>query len=199
MPDYDLERALCAPVAGVDEVGRGCIAGPVVAAAVILPTVPQAWYQDIADSKTLSARRRSHLAPLIHAAAITALAVVPVETIDRINILHASLLAMEKAVAALAVAPGHVLVDGNRLPPHLPVPATAVVGGDAKSLSIAAASIIAKVHRDHLMQELAIAHPGYGWETNAGYPTPAHTQALARLGVTSHHRRSFQPVKSVLL
>lgn len=184
------------PVAGVDEVGRGPLCGPVTAAAVILD--PARIPAGIGDSKALSAATRERLCAEILATAQVSVAHASVEEIDRLNILRASHLAMERAVAGLPVAPGFVLVDGNRLPASLPCPARAVVKGDAKSLSIAAASIVAKVMRDRIMVDLAQQHPGYGWEKNAGYPTQDHLAALLNLGVTPHHRRSFRPVHNIL-
>ena len=184
------------PVAGVDEVGRGPLCGPVTAAAVVLD--PDLIPPGIGDSKTLSAAKREMLAGAIMASARWSVAHASVAEIDDLNILHASHLAMERAVAGLALRPGFVLVDGNRLPKSLPCPARPVVKGDAKSLSIAAASILAKVVRDHLMVDLAQQHPGYGWERNAGYPTKDHLAALLNLGVTPQHRRSFKPVHNIL-
>ena len=199
-PDFNHETRAFAdgrrPVAGVDEVGRGPLAGPVIAAAVILD--PARIPSGLADSKLLTARRREHLHDEIHASALAiSVAEASVEEIDRLNILHASMLAMRRAVEGLPEV-GFVLVDGNRLPPGLPCPAEAVVKGDARCLSIAAASIVAKVVRDRLMVDLAQQHPGYGWEANAGYPTKAHCEALLHLGVTPWHRRSFGPVHKIL-
>ncbi len=195
MPDLDLERACRGPVAGVDEVGRGPWAGPVVAAAVILDDA--AIPEGIADSKQLGRNRRTALhAALIECARI-GIGSASVTEIDRLNILVASLLAMRRAVAALGVRPAHVLVDGNRLP-ELPCPATAVVRGDDRSLSIAAASIVAKVTRDLLLGRLAKRDPGFGWERNAGYGTAEHRAALLELGVTPHHRQSFAPIARLL-
>ena len=205
LPDCHLESALLgqgfSSVAGVDEAGRGPLAGPVVAAAVILDSAcglsPSLAGLD--DSKRLSSAQRQRLFVAIRSVCVawgTGLA-SPFE-IDRINILQASLLAMSRAVEALPTAPGFLLVDGRDLPPLLPCPARPVIRGDAVSASIAAASIIAKVTRDALLTELALAYPGYGWETNRGYPTLAHRQALLRLGVTEHHRRSFAPVRAAL-
>ncbi len=196
----DLEDALRAQglmhVVGVDEVGRGPLAGPVVAAAVILnrESIPDG----LNDSKKLTARRRAFLAPLLWQSADVAIGVASVEEIDRINILQASLLAMSRAVAGLAAQPDHALIDGNKLPTDLPCPATCIVGGDAKSPSIAAASIVAKIWRDDVMKKAATQFPGYGWETNAGYPTKCHKKALRDLGVTPLHRRSFRPVRDIL-
>lgn len=183
-------------VAGVDEVGRGPLAGPVVAAAVILD--PARIPDGLADSKALSAAKRERLHDEVRARALAvSVAEASVEEIDRLNILHASMLAMRRAVEALPEV-GFVLVDGNRVPPGLPCPGEAVVKGDALCLSIAAASIVAKVVRDRLMVDLAQQHPGYGWEANAGYPTKAHLEALLHLGLTPWHRRSFGPVHKIL-
>lgn len=183
-------------VAGVDEVGRGPLAGPVVAAAVILnrDSVPEG----LNDSKKLSIKRREFLAPLLWQSARVSIGMATVEEIDAINILQASLLAMQRAVEGFSVQPDHVLVDGNRIPDGFPCEATAVVGGDGKSPSIAAASIVAKIWRDNVMKEAATQWPGYGWETNAGYPTKCHKSALRNLGVTPLHRRSFKPVRDIL-
>ncbi|QLQ17579.1 MAG: ribonuclease HII [Exiguobacterium profundum] len=199
-PDFNHEtRALARgqrPVAGVDEVGRGPLAGPVIAAAVILD--PARIPAGLADSKALTARARERLDEEIRSSAVAVtVAEASVEEIDRLNILHASLLAMRRAVEALPEV-GFVLVDGNRLPPGLPCPAEAVVKGDALVLSIAAASIVAKVARDRLMVDLAQQHPGYGWEANAHYPTKAHLEALLHLGCHPWHRRSFGPVHKIL-
>ncbi|MGH6781939.1 MAG: ribonuclease HII, partial [Sphingomonadaceae bacterium] len=185
-----------APVAGVDEAGRGPLAGPVVAAAVILD--PARVPEGINDSKKLSAPRRARLYAAIEASARIGIAIVEAEEIDRINILQATMLAMTRAVSALGDAVGHVLVDGNRLP-QWHWPATAVVGGDARSLSIAAASIIAKETRDRLMIEADALHPGYGWARNKGYGSAAHMEALNRLGPSPLHRKSFAPVAQALL
>lgn len=192
MPDLALEAACgCVRVCGVDEVGRGPWAGPVVAAAVVLD---RGWdAAGVDDSKRLTAAARARVRRAIEAHAEIGTGQASVCEIDRLNILHAALLAMRRAVAGLVRRPGCALVDGNRLP-DLPCPATAVPRGDARSLSIAAASIVAKVERDRLMAGLARDFPGYGWERNAGYGTPEHAAALARLGATPHHRRSFAPV-----
>ena len=199
-PDFLFETAAFdrghSCIAGVDEVGRGPLAGPVTAAAVILD--PDRIPQGLRDSKLLSAARRAALAVEIHATALVCIAHATVEEIDRLNILHASMLAMERAVAGLAQAPHWCLVDGDRLPSALRGRAEALVKGDARCLSIAAASIVAKVARDKVMVDLAQQHPGYGWETNAGYPAPAHLAALLNLGVTPWHRRSFRPVHNIL-
>jgi ribonuclease HII len=183
-------------IAGVDEVGRGPLAGPVTAAAVVLN--PDNIPSGLADSKTLTAARRSALFNAIMASAEVGVAHASVQEIDDLNILRASHLAMTRAIAALPRAPNHVLIDGNLIPRGLEIPATAIVKGDAKSLSIAAASIIAKVTRDRLMVDLAQHFPAYGWAQNAGYPTKAHLLALQNLGVTPWHRRSFKPVHNIL-
>ena len=195
MPDLELERGYRGPVAGVDEVGRGPWAGPVVAAAVIHDTA--AIPAGIADSKRLSRDRRRALHAALVAHACIGIGSASVTEIDRFNILGATLMAMRRAVAALDDLPAHVLVDGNRLP-ELPCPATAVVRGDDRSLSIAAASIVAKVTRDLLMARLAQRYPGFGWDHNAGYGTAEHRAALEKLGVTVHHRRSFAPIARLL-
>lgn len=192
MPDYSIELEIGGMVAGVDEAGRGPLAGPVVAAAVVLDF--QRIPAGIDDSKKLKRKHREHLYGLIVASAHVGVGMASVEEIDRINILQATFLAMVRAVEALPVAPNHLLIDGNRAPKTLPCACRTVVGGDAISLSIAAASIIAKVTRDRIMGELALAHPHYGWERNAGYGTPEHQRALEMVGISSHHRRSFEPV-----
>jgi len=195
-PDFSHEIALGGSVAGVDEVGRGPLAGPVTAAAVILD--PACIPEGLNDSKKLSAKKREALFDIIQDVAQVSLGWASVEEIDEINIRNASLLAMVRAVEGLAQAPTHALIDGNVIPKGLTCPATALVKGDGRSVSIAAASIIAKVTRDRLMVSLAQQHPGYGWENNAGYPSKAHIQALQDIGVTPHHRRSFKPVHNIL-
>ncbi|GAB4300132.1 MAG: ribonuclease HII [Roseovarius sp.] len=199
-PDFAHEQAAIAaglaPVAGVDEVGRGPLAGPVTAAAVILD--PARIPVGLDDSKHLTARRREALAVAIAEAAQVSVAHASVAEIDRLNILRAAHLAMTRAVAGLACRPGLVLVDGDRLPEGLGCPARALVRGDARVLSIAAASIVAKVARDRIMRDLAQQFPGYGWETNAGYGSRRHIAALRDLGPSPHHRRSFRPVYNIL-
>lgn len=181
-------------IAGVDEVGRGPLIGPVVTAAVILD--PQSPIAGLDDSKRLSEARREALAPVIRERAVAwALGRAEVAEIDTLNILHASLLAMRRAVEALKVQPDHVLVDGNRIPPGLSCEATTVVKGDRRSPVIAAASILAKVARDREMVELHERIPVYGLDRHKGYPTKAHLEAIAKHGVSAHHRRSFGPVK----
>ncbi len=199
-PDFSFEGALIAQgltrIAGVDEVGRGPLAGPVTAAAVVLD--PAALPEGLNDSKVLTARRREVLREAIMTSAEVSIAHASVAEIDDLNILRASHLAMERAIAGLARPPDHVLIDGNLIPRGLTLPATAIVKGDARSLSIAAASIVAKITRDAIMWDLAQQFPGYGWETNAGYPSKSHRLALQDLGVTPHHRRSFKPVHNIL-
>jgi ribonuclease HII len=195
MPDLSLESQLGGVVCGIDEVGRGPLCGPVIAAAVILdPTkLPQRLRDRLDDSKALSKRLREELAELVPQTALIGFGEASVEEIDRINILQATMLAMRRAYDCLGRTADHALVDGNR-PPDLPCPVRCVVKGDSLSLSIAAASVVAKVRRDALMTELAVLYPGYGWERNAGYGTAEHLDALKRLGPTPHHRRSFAPV-----
>lgn len=203
MPDLAFERASGCDdgrlVVGIDEAGRGPLAGPVVAAAVILDTarLPKDFAARIDDSKALRPAVRQDLFQRLRDRARIGLGSASVEEIDRLNVLAASLLAMRRAVAALGVSPHLALVDGNRAP-DLPCPVRTVVGGDRLSLSIAAASIVAKVTRDGIMAELARRHPGYGWERNAGYGTAEHRAALIRLGVTPEHRRSFLPVSKLI-
>ncbi len=183
------------PVAGVDEAGRGPLAGPVVAAAVVLD--PEAIPDGIADSKALDARTRRSVYQAIIATAQVGIGVAGVDRIDADNILNASLWAMAQAVAVLERPPKLVLVDGNKAP-LLDCAARAIVQGDAKCLSIAAASIVAKVTRDAIMAEIARDYPHYGFERHKGYGTREHHEAIARHGVTPHHRRSFRPVQLAL-
>jgi ribonuclease HII len=199
-PDFTFESAALARgfsvVVGVDEVGRGPLAGPVTAAAVRLN--PARLPAGLNDSKALTPARRDDLFTAIMDMAEVCVAHASVEEIDSLNILRASHLAMERAVTGLLTNADHALIDGNMIPRALPCSAEAVVKGDARCLSIAAASIIAKVTRDRIMVDLAQQHPGYGWEVNAGYPTPAHLRALLDFGITPHHRRSFKPVHNIL-
>lgn len=198
-PDDSHERSASAlghhHIAGVDEAGRGPLAGPVIAAAVVLD--PARIPEGLNDSKQLAARARTRLSEAILANCAVGIGKASVAEIDRLNILRASHLAMIRAIAALPEA-DFALIDGNMIPDGLAIPARAVIGGDHLSLSIAAASIIAKVTRDRIMVDLAQQHPGYGWEKNAGYPTVQHRRALEELGVTPHHRRSFGPVHKIL-
>ena len=199
MPDYTLETAAGGLVAGVDEAGRGPLAGPVVAAAVLFPSgVPGSLAPLLNDSKKLTAEQRetAFAALLASGAAEIGVAAASVTEISRLNILWASLLAMRRAVDRLPRLPDLALVDGNR-PPILRCPVSCVVGGDAISLSIAAASIVAKVIRDRAMTRLDARHPGYGWAENAGYPTVLHRLALRRLGATLHHRAAFGTVRLI--
>jgi ribonuclease HII len=199
-PDFEREAALWARgvrrVAGVDEAGRGPLAGPVVAAAVILD--PARTPEGIDDSKRLPVATRDRLAAAIRDSAAVGLGVAEVEEIDALGIAPATFLAMRRALGALPVAPAHALIDGPWLPPGLPCPATPVIGGDRLSLSVAAASIVAKSWRDKRMVALAQQHPGYGWETNRGYGSKSHIAALQRLGPTPFHRRSFAPLREML-
>ncbi|MBI5164205.1 MAG: ribonuclease HII [Magnetospirillum sp.] len=201
MPDFAHETALGGIVAGFDEVGRGPLAGPVVAAAVILDraALHPRLAAELDDSKKLRPGRREALAALVLDTAAVGIGTASVAEIDAVNILQATFLAMIRAHAALGRAIDWALVDGNRPPGGLPCPVRCLIGGDGLSLSIAAASVVAKVHRDRLMADLALACPGYGWERNAGYGTAAHLEALRRLGPTPHHRRSFAPVAQMVL
>lgn len=184
-------------VAGVDEVGRGPLCGPVITAAVILD--PDRPIEGLKDSKKLTEKRREALAVQIREQALAwCVARADVDEIDRLNILHATMLAMRRAVEGLSIQPQLALIDGNRCP-QLAVPCEAVVKGDDRVQAIAAASILAKVTRDHEMLELDRQYPGYGIAGHKGYPTPQHLEALARLGATPIHRRSFKPVQQALL
>ena len=199
LPTFEIEDAKRAAgflrIAGVDEAGRGPLAGPVVSAAVILdPTTIPAG---LADSKKLTARRREALFDEINAVCRVGTGIATVAEIDAMNILRAAHLSMCRAIEGLGGC-DVCLIDGNMVPDQCPAPAEAVVKGDARCLSIAAASIIAKVTRDRIMVGLAQQYPGFGWERNAGYPTKAHIEALENLGVTPEHRRSFAPVHKIL-
>ena len=198
MPHWKLERSIEGIVVGVDEAGCAPLAGPVVAAAVLLDRkLPRTLARSIDDSKKLSAQTRESIFAALPGHAQIGVGEASVEEIEQINILRAAHLAMRRAVERLAVLPALILVDGNRLP-GFAFPTQCVVGGDGISLSIAAASIIAKVTRDRAMAALAERFPGYGWERNAGYPTPEHLAALRQLGVTAMHRRTFRPVSEVM-
>jgi ribonuclease HII len=201
VPDLALERACDGLVAGVDEAGRGPLAGPVLAAATIIDTrcITEDLLSAIDDSKRLTPACREAVFAALPACAQIGIGAASVAEIDALNILQATMLAMRRAVAALRVVPDLVLVDGNRVPPALPCAAQPVVGGDGISISIAAASIVAKVVRDRAMARLALRHPGFGWEHNAGYGTADHRSALEMLGPTQHHRRSFAPVAKFFL
>ena len=185
------------PEAGCDEAGRGPLAGPVFAAAVILP--PDFENETLNDSKQLTEAQRDILRPIIESSAIAwAVAEVTAEEIDRINILNASILAMHRALAQLSVQPGHIIVDGNRFKPYIPpggimaIPHQTVVKGDGKYMSIAAASVLAKTYRDAYMRRLSKEYPAYGWDRNMGYPTPEHRKAIRQFGLTPYHRKTFK-------
>jgi ribonuclease HII len=200
MPHYIFEsrvlKRMAGPVAGIDEAGRGPLAGPVVAAAVIFDRkkIPKG----LNDSKQLDAETRDDLySHIMFSAIAVGVGEASVDEIDLINIRQATHMAMARAVRALAFQPTFALVDGND-PPALPCPCDTIIEGDAKSVSIAAASIVAKVTRDRMMAALHETHPNYGWLTNKGYGTPEHLSALTRLGPTAHHRRSFAPVHNIL-
>jgi ribonuclease HII len=195
-PDFVLENRAGGPVCGIDEAGRGPWAGPVVAAAVILD--PAAIPPGLDDSKRLTARRRTELHEALLDCARIGVGLASVAEIDAHNIQQASFLAMRRAVGDLGLRPASALVDGNRIPDGLPCHAEAIIGGDGRCLSIAAASIVAKVTRDRAMVALAQQFPGYAWETNMGYGTKAHLEGLRRHGVTQHHRRGFRPIHNIL-
>lgn len=199
-PNYSHERTLHlefnGPVAGVDEAGRGPWAGPVVAAAVILDEnhIPSG----LNDSKKLNEARREQLYPHIYETSQVGVGIISVEDIDQSNILKATMVAMAQAISNLPSPPAIALIDGNRCPPELDCPSQALVKGDQLSLSISAASIIAKVTRDRIMHAMALEFPQYGFEKHKGYGTKAHQQALTDHGVTPHHRRSFKPIRKIL-
>lgn len=183
------------PEAGTDEAGRGCLAGPVVAAAIILP--PDFQHPLLNDSKQVSKKHRDELRLIIENTALSwAVAFCSPEEIDKINILNASILAMHRALDGLTVKPKHILVDGNRFKSYSNIPHNTMIKGDARFIAIAAASILAKTHRDEFMEKLHPDFPEYGWDNNAGYPTEKHRNAIARLGPTIHHRKSFTLLKS---
>lgn len=199
-PDFEFERMAYGRgylrVAGVDEVGRGPLAGPVTAAAVVLD--PACIPEGLNDSKKLTKKARQRLYDEIMDVADVSIAHASVEEIDDLNILRASHLAMLRALDGLKVPADYALIDGNMSPRELVLPAETIIKGDARSQSISAASIMAKVCRDCVMLSLAQQHPGYGWETNMGYGSKSHMSALQNLGVTPHHRRSFKPVHKML-
>lgn len=194
-PTYDLEQEFDGLICGVDEVGRGPWAGPVLTAAVILD--PDNIPPGLNDSKKLTAKKREALYPLIMETATVGFGEATVEEIDQHNILQATLMAMGRAVENLRLKPDHALVDGNQLP-KLICPASCIKKGDSISLSIAAASIIAKVKRDFLMKKLGEIYPEYGWEHNAGYGTSHHQQALRLVGPSRFHRKSFAPIRNLI-
>ncbi|MBU6397050.1 MAG: ribonuclease HII [Rhodospirillales bacterium] len=195
MPDFSREAAIGGRVAGVDEVGRGPLAGPVLAAAVMLPAkLPEGLALMLDDSKKLTPKKRAAALLVLRASgAEIGVGAASVREIYRLNILHASFLAMRRAIAALPATPDHVLVDGNKTP-GIAIPCTALVGGDGLSLSIAAASIVAKEIRDRLMRQLDARYPQYGWARNAGYAAAIHREAIIAHGPTPHHRRGFGPL-----
>ena len=200
MPDYALEAAHGGLVVGIDEVGRGPLAGPVVASAVAFTAPPSETLSSLLDdSKKLTARRRmlAYEALMADEQALIGVGAASVAEIERINIAQACYLAMRRALSRLGCTPDLALVDGKHAP-KLPCPIKMVIGGDGISLSIAAASIIAKVTRDRLMARLAVRHNAYGWERNAGYGTAAHLQGLKLRGVTPHHRRGFAPIRNMI-
>ena len=200
MPSFRYELRLEGRVAGIDEAGRGPLAGPVVAAVAVIDrtAAKRKLLKLIDDSKKLALENREEAYEAMAASGLVQFAVAEatVEEIDRINILQATFLAMRRALQALSERPDVVLIDGNQLPPELGCRAETIVGGDAHSYSIAAASIFAKVTRDRYMARLAEAFPGYGWERNRGYGSREHLDALDRLGLTPHHRTSFAPVRA---
>lgn len=178
--------------AGCDEAGRGCLAGPVAAAAVILPSD---FHNDLLnDSKKLTERQREKLRPIIEREALAwCVVMVSADEIDKINILNASITGMHRAVDGLSIRPEHLLIDGNKFRPYPGIDHTTVVKGDGKYMSIAAASILAKTHRDEYMMRIAEQHPEYRWDKNKGYPTKDHREAILRHGICDHHRRTFGP------
>ena len=197
-PDFSIEETIQGRVCGLDEVGRGPLAGPVVAACVFIPPEKRnlEFLSKIRDSKTLSAEKLETLFDLISEHFAFGIAEVSPEEIDSINILQASLLAMKKACESAGMF-DHALVDGNKCP-KLVCAATPVVKGDGRSVSIAAASILAKVTRDRMMENLALEHPHYGWERNVGYPTAEHLKGIEKHGITPFHRRTFAPVRNFI-
>ena len=201
MPDFSIELSKPGLVAGVDEAGRGPWAGPVVAGAAILnrETLSVELIDGLDDSKKLKAQKREALLlRLEDCDAVLGIGIASVTEIDELNILQATMLAMRRAVADLGVVPDYALIDGNRVPDGLACAAEAVVKGDGRSLSIAAASIVAKVSRDRMMAELDRQYPGYGWAANAGYGTKAHQEGLALRGITPEHRKTFAPIRKML-
>lgn len=200
MPDFSIETECAYPVCGIDEVGRGPLAGPVVAACVYIPETIRAeeWIAEIKDSKKLSENKLNHLFEQIYGSCPHGIGILSPQEIDRMNILQASLKAMEKAYITMNTPMAMALIDGNKLPDNLPCPARAIVKGDHHSTSIAAASIVAKVTRDRIMRDLAAKFPHYGWESNVGYPSKKHKDALAQYGITPHHRKSYAPVAAII-
>ena len=205
MPDWKIEDTFSGSVCGIDEAGRGPWVGPVVAGAVIFLTreINPQLLTDLNDSKKLSAKKREQLYDLLLAEAAQehicyGIGMASAKEIDELNILQATFLAMKRATEKLKVKPQYALIDGNRLPADFPCETSCYIGGDARSFSISAASIIAKVYRDKLMAEMANAYPQYGFEKNAGYGTKEHITALQKYGITPEHRRSYKPIKEFL-
>jgi ribonuclease HII len=201
MPDFSLEKEYSNKmIIGVDEVGRGPLAGPVVAAAVYIPI--ENWghpvWREVQDSKKLSSIRREILFSVIQSQCHFGIAEASVEEIDSLNILQATFLAMKRAIEKINIEAPYILIDGNRLPKTWSWEARAIIKGDTKSVSIAAASILAKVTRDKMMEKLGETYPHYGWSSNAGYGTSQHLEALENHGVTHHHRKTFAPVRYIL-
>lgn len=195
MPDFSIENKFKGIISGVDEAGRGPLAGPVVASAVILN---QDNFSDaIDDSKKLSSTKRNIIYQEIRKSSYIGLGMCSVEEIDDLNILNATMLAMKRAVDNLPKKPSLCLIDGNVIPKNLNCDAQCIVKGDSKSLSVAAASIVAKVTRDEIMYKLAQEYPNYFWEKNSGYGTQQHIEAISNFGITKHHRRSFKPIKNL--
>ena len=205
MPDFEFEKEAGGVVAGVDEAGRGPWAGPVIAGAVVIAdrNLPEELLLGLDDSKKLSAAKREKLySALLAAEKVGKLSIgigeATAREIDEMNILQATFLAMRRAVAKLEVCPQKALIDGNRTPKDFPCPCRTIVKGDARSMSIAAASIVAKVYRDRLMVDLARKYPGYGFEKNAGYGTALHQAGLAEKGICPEHRCSYRPIQKYL-
>ena len=184
--------------AGIDEVGRGPLAGPVVVACVHIPDLSLTWLVDVTDSKKLTKLKREALDILIREHCIFAIAEISPQEIDQINILQATFRAMEQCANTLSITPDHLYIDGNKIPPNLPCSAEAIVKGDSKIKEIGCASIIAKVYRDKIMSDLAIEYPHYGWETNSGYGAKKHLDGIRDFGITDHHRKSFAPVRNYI-
>ena len=205
MPNFEFENSMGGIVVGVDEAGRGPWAGPVVAGAVVIAdkNLPEELLKGLDDSKKLSATKREKLYKALFEAekagkVVLGIGEASAQEIDELNILQATFLAMNRAVKSLKIAPQSALIDGNRAPKNFPCPCKTLIKGDAKSLSVAAASIVAKVYRDHLMADLAKKYPAYGFEKNAGYGTALHQSGLANCGICPEHRRSYKPIQKYL-
>lgn len=205
MPNFEFENSMGGIVVGVDEAGRGPWAGPVVAGAVVIAdkNLPEELLTGLDDSKKLSATKREKLYKALFEAekagkVVLGIGEASAQEIDELNILQATFLAMNRAVKSLKIAPQSALIDGNRAPKNFPCPCKTLIKGDAKSLSVAAASIVAKVYRDHLMADLAKKYPAYGFEKNAGYGTALHQSGLANCGICPEHRRSYKPIQKYL-